>query len=195
MPSSNQRSTSTTNRPFTIVLTDNSELLRHTHAFQFPVNYNNFFPQITHQRQAINPVQNGANNNNDDIPEQLLNNLLGLELMDSWNRPFIYGQPTTAITQSRYFLITMTNYPNVLLRTQQYQEPPIQQYIQQYRGAIFIPNTSIRIGIDGSEHYEGFLYTILRFELEESIRTYLQRTQRLYPINLVFDLSNINQQR
>ncbi|CAF5145223.1 unnamed protein product, partial [Rotaria magnacalcarata] len=26
------------------------------------------------------PVQNGANNNNDDIPEQLLNNLLGLEL-------------------------------------------------------------------------------------------------------------------
>ncbi|CAF2163767.1 unnamed protein product, partial [Rotaria magnacalcarata] len=35
-------------------------------------------------------------------------------------------QPTTAITQSRYFLITMTNYPNVLLRTQQYQEPPIQ---------------------------------------------------------------------
>ncbi|CAF4999113.1 unnamed protein product, partial [Rotaria socialis] len=46
--------------------------------------------------------------------------------MDSWNRSFIYGQPTTAITQSRYFLITMTNYPNVLLRTQQYQEPPIQ---------------------------------------------------------------------
>ncbi|CAF4601230.1 unnamed protein product [Rotaria socialis] len=80
MPASNQRSTSTTNRPFTIVLTDNSELLRHTHAFQFPVNYNNFFPQITHQRHTIHPVQNGANNNNDDIPEQLLNNLLGLEL-------------------------------------------------------------------------------------------------------------------
>ncbi|CAF3694563.1 unnamed protein product [Rotaria socialis] len=115
--------------------------------------------------------------------------------MASWNRSFIYGQPTTAITQSRYFLITMTNYPNVLLRTQQYQEPPIQQYIQHYRGAIFIPNTSIRIGIDGSEQYERFLYTTLRFELEESIRTYLQRTQRLYPVNLVFDLSNINQQR
>ncbi|CAF1681784.1 unnamed protein product [Rotaria magnacalcarata] len=115
--------------------------------------------------------------------------------MDSWNRSFIYGQPTTAITQSRYFLITMTNYPNVLLRTQQYQEPPIQQYMQHYRGAIFIPNTSFRIGIDGSEQYERFLYTTLRFELEESIRTYLQRTQRLYPVNLVFDLSNINQQR
>jgi hypothetical protein len=46
--------------------------------------------------------------------------------MASWNRPLIYGQPTTAITQSRYFLITLTNYPNALLRTQQYQEPPIQ---------------------------------------------------------------------
>ncbi|CAF4506103.1 unnamed protein product, partial [Rotaria magnacalcarata] len=80
MPSSNQRSTSTTNRPFTIVLTNNSELMQHTCAFQFPVNYNNFFPQITHQRHTIHPVQNGANNNNDDIPEQLLNNLLGLEL-------------------------------------------------------------------------------------------------------------------
>ncbi|CAF4608672.1 unnamed protein product, partial [Rotaria socialis] len=79
MPSSNQRSTSTTNRPFTIVLTNNSELMQHTCTFQFPVNYNNFFPQITHQRHTIHPVQNGANNNNDDIPEQLLNNLLGLE--------------------------------------------------------------------------------------------------------------------
>ncbi|CAF4390187.1 unnamed protein product, partial [Rotaria magnacalcarata] len=110
--------------------------------------------------------------------------------MASWNRPLIHEQPTTAITQSRYFLITMTNYPNALLRTQQHQEPPIHvlrndyQYIQQYRGTILIPNTSIRIGIDVSEHYERFLYTTLRFELEESIRTYLERTQRLYPINL-----------
>jgi hypothetical protein len=76
------RSTSATNRPFTIVLTDNSELLRHTDAIQFPVNYNNFFSQITHQRQTINPVQYGANNNNDNNLEHLLNNLLGLELRD-----------------------------------------------------------------------------------------------------------------
>ncbi|CAF5226792.1 unnamed protein product, partial [Rotaria magnacalcarata] len=96
--------------------------------------------------------------------------------MTSWNRPLIYGHSTIAITQSRYFLITMTNYSSALLRTQQYQEPPIQHYIRQYRGALLIPNTSIRIGIDGSEHYERFLYTTLRFELEESIRTYLQRT-------------------
>ena len=45
------RSTSTTNRPFTFVLTNNSELLRHTRAFQFPVNYNNLSSQIMHQRQ------------------------------------------------------------------------------------------------------------------------------------------------
>ncbi|CAF3398535.1 unnamed protein product [Rotaria socialis] len=72
MPSSNQRSTSTINRPFTIVPTNNSELMRHTCAFQFP---------IAHQRHTIHSVQNGANNN-DDILEQLLNNLLGLELRD-----------------------------------------------------------------------------------------------------------------
>ncbi|CAF4437931.1 unnamed protein product, partial [Rotaria magnacalcarata] len=58
MPSSNQRSTSTTNRPFIIVLTNNSELIHTIHS-----------------------VQNGANNN-DDILEQLLNNLVGLELRD-----------------------------------------------------------------------------------------------------------------
>ncbi|CAF4674592.1 unnamed protein product, partial [Rotaria magnacalcarata] len=81
MPSSNQRSTSTTNRPFIIVLTNNSALMRHICAFQFPVNYNNFFLQIAHQRHTIHSVQNGANNN-DDILEQLLNNLLGLELRD-----------------------------------------------------------------------------------------------------------------
>ena len=79
------RSTSTTNRPFTFVLTNNSELLRHTRAFQFPVNYNNLSSQIIHQRQTTNPTQNGANNNNnnnDNIREQLLNNLLRLELQD-----------------------------------------------------------------------------------------------------------------
>ncbi|CAF3529482.1 unnamed protein product [Rotaria socialis] len=54
MSSSNQRSKSTTNRPFTI---------------------------IAHQRHTIHSVQNGANYN-DDILEQLLNNLLGLELRD-----------------------------------------------------------------------------------------------------------------
>ncbi|CAF4422632.1 unnamed protein product [Adineta steineri] len=81
MPSSNQRSTSTTNRPFTIVLANNSELMRHTCAFQFPVNYNNFFLQIADQRHTIHSIQNGANNN-DDILEQLLNNLVGLELRD-----------------------------------------------------------------------------------------------------------------
>ncbi|CAF4586066.1 unnamed protein product [Rotaria socialis] len=58
MSSSNQRSTSTTNRPFTIVLTNNSGLIHTIHS-----------------------VQNGANYN-DDILEQLLNNLLGLELRD-----------------------------------------------------------------------------------------------------------------
>ena len=71
----------------------------------------------------------------------------------------------------RYFLITMTNYPNLIMRTQQYQHP---------------------LDYKDPAQYERFLYNTLRFELEGSIRGYLLRTQRPYPINLVFDLSHIN---
>ncbi|CAF1502334.1 unnamed protein product [Rotaria sordida] len=42
-----------------------------------------------------------------------------------------------------------------------------------------------------SDQYETILYNTLRFELEECIRAYLQRTHRLFPISLIIDLSNI----
>ncbi|CAF1348614.1 unnamed protein product [Rotaria magnacalcarata] len=115
--------------------------------------------------------------------------------MASSNKRVNHLQTTTAIQSQHYFLITITNYPNVLQRTQQYQQPPNHQYLQQHHGAVFAPNQPIRIGMDDSDQHETFLYNTLRFELEESIRAYLRRTRRLYPINLVFDLSSIGQQR
>ncbi|CAF4613440.1 unnamed protein product, partial [Rotaria magnacalcarata] len=42
------------------------------------------------------------------------------------------------------------------------------------------------------EQHERFLYNELRFELEDSIRAYLQRTRRPYPISMVLDLSEIH---
>ena len=49
--------------------------------------------------------------------------------------------------------------------------------------------------IDDSEQHEIFLYNELRFDLEQSVRAYLQRTRRSYPINVVIDLRNIRQRQ
>ncbi|CAF3104492.1 unnamed protein product [Rotaria sp. Silwood2] len=67
------------------------------------------------------------------------------------------------------------------------------QWQQRLRGGMFVPNIPIHVGIAHIEEHETILYNTLRFELEESIRAYLQRTRRSYPINLVFDFSNIHQ--
>ncbi|CAF3995510.1 unnamed protein product [Rotaria sordida] len=99
--------------------------------------------------------------------------------------------PSAIVTGNQYFLITITNYPNLLQRTLQYQQSPNQQWQLRLRGAVLIPNVPIHFGIAHTEEHETILYNTLRFKLEECIRAYLQRTQRLFPINLVIDLSNI----
>ncbi|CAF5048442.1 unnamed protein product, partial [Rotaria sp. Silwood1] len=69
------------------------------------------------------------------------------------------------------------------------------EWEQRRRGGMLIPNLPMHIGRAQTEEHETILYNTLRFELEECVRAYLQRTQRLYPINLVFDLSNVQPQR
>ncbi|CAF3818973.1 unnamed protein product [Rotaria sp. Silwood1] len=59
----------------------------------------------------------------------------------------------------------------------------------------YSPNAPIHLGMSHTEEHELLLYNTLRFELEERIRAYHQRTQRLYPINLVFDLFHMDQRR
>lgn len=41
------------------------------------------------------------------------------------------------------------------------------------------------------EEYERMLYNTLRFELQQLIQGYLQRTRLPFPINLVFDFSGV----
>lgn len=45
-----------------------------------------------------------------------------------------------------------------------------------------------------ADEHEQRLYEELRVKIEDSVRTYLQRTHRPYPINIVFDLSDLIQQ-
>ncbi|CAF5019821.1 unnamed protein product, partial [Rotaria sp. Silwood1] len=66
---------------------------------------------------------------------------------------------------------------------------------QRFRIGMLAPNAPIHLGMSHTEEHELLLYNTLRFELEERIRAYHQRTQRLYPINLVFDLFHMDQRR
>ena len=50
---------------------------------------------------------------------------------------------------------------------------------------------STRFEMLHSEEHERYLYNTLRFDLQETIRAYLQRTRQSYPISLVFDMSDI----
>ncbi|CAF3702562.1 unnamed protein product [Rotaria socialis] len=96
------------------------------------------------------------------------------------------------------FLITLTNHPTLLQNTLHFQQAPDVQYIEQRNGGMFMSDRPVNIGMDHSEQHERFLYNELRFELEDSIRVYLQRTRRSFPINSdieeidVSDLPNID---
>ncbi|CAF3726623.1 unnamed protein product [Rotaria sp. Silwood1] len=115
-------------------------------------------------------------------------------MASSSNRGGIQMRSTT-ISEHRYFLITVTNFPNLLNRTQSYQQQQNNELQQRLRVGMLAPNAAIHFGMAHTEEHELLLYNTLRFELEECIRAYLQRTQRLYPINLVFDLSHMDQRR
>ncbi|CAM4816992.1 unnamed protein product [Rotaria magnacalcarata] len=111
--------------------------------------------------------------------------------MASSNRPRTQTQQS-ANGSDQVFLITLTNHPTLLQNTSRFQQAPDVQYIEQREGGIFISNRPVNIGMDHSEQHERFLYNELRFELEDSIRAYLQRTRRPYPISMLNGIPEIN---
>ena len=48
-----------------------------------------------------------------------------------------------------------------------------------------------RYGTIPVDQYERRLYNTVKFQLEETIREYLRRTRRPYPIHLIFDMSHV----
>ncbi|CAF4071230.1 unnamed protein product [Rotaria sordida] len=90
--------------------------------------------------------------------------LLTVSNMDPSN---ISGTPFSSAIAigNQYFLITITNYPNLFQRTLHYQQPPNQQ--QRLRGDMLILNVSIHFCIAHTVEHETILHNTLRFELEE----------------------------
>ncbi|CAF3394734.1 unnamed protein product [Rotaria socialis] len=98
------------------------------------------------------------------------------------------------VTQQRYFVITATNFPNLLQRTRLLQELPEHhpQHVNDMSGS----NESAYVDTRHfEERHEQLLYNTFRFELQEIIQAYLQRTRQPYPISLVFDFSGVPVQR
>ena len=122
---------------------------------------------------------------------------------------------------ARYFIITITNHPNFVLRREEYETPNQVIYVNSLfcdspfpppppppphlllllllfqgpfgplRGPAFIPGIPIHIGTAQTDEHERLLYNTVRCRIEEIIREYLQRTQRPYPFHLIFDLSEL----
>ena len=51
---------------------------------------------------------------------------------------------------------------------------------------MLIPNRLMHLGTADADVHEALLYNTLKFELEQAIRSYLQQTQRSFPISLIF---------
>jgi len=59
---------------------------------------------------------------------------------------------------------------------------------------MLIPGVRVHVGAVRTDADEQLLYNTLRYQLEQIIRAYLYQTYPCFPIYLVFDLSNMNDQ-
>ncbi|CAF3104620.1 unnamed protein product [Rotaria sp. Silwood2] len=93
----------------------------------------------------------------------------------------------------RQFIIILTNNPDLLRQTRAFQ-PQIQQNIQTATVAAQngATNNAQVNSNNNNNTREQILNNLLRVELREAASDYLTRTRRSYPINQVFDMSDIN---
>lgn len=85
-------------------------------------------------------------------------------------------------TFHRHFLITMTNSPQFLARSEQYRRDEL-NLIEMLDD----PNdTNAR---------EAALYNTLKQQCQQALRSYLEQTEKQYPITLVFDMSDTSLSR
>lgn len=83
-------------------------------------------------------------------------------------------------------MVTATNFPNFLARADRYQTPRI-TVIPNMES----PDARAQLAALDSEVNESILYNTLKHDIEKAVRTYLEQTENLYPISLVFDLSDL----
>ncbi|UJR07038.1 hypothetical protein I4U23_011326 [Adineta vaga] len=90
-----------------------------------------------------------------------------------------------------YFIITITNYPHLTQRTARYQGFDETCCHQSQHGSMFIPGVLVHFGAASTDEHERLLYNTVRYQIQQSIRTYLRHTRQSYPIHLVFDMHDI----
>ncbi|CAF3282951.1 unnamed protein product [Rotaria sp. Silwood2] len=100
----------------------------------------------------------------------------------------------SASVPNRQFIFILTNNPELLRQTRRFQ-PQIQQNTQ--RSASAAPNGRSTNTNSNNNNREQLLENLLRVELRGAAHDYLTRTRRAYPLNYVFDMSDIdtNEQR
>ena len=95
-------------------------------------------------------------------------------LMNRQGRSCFYPRPQSG----SYFILVLTNFPPLLERTRRWQDDSTTS------------NHNDRSSNDNSVH-ERILQDEFVYELRDSVRAYLQRTEQAYPIHRVFDFSDI----
>lgn len=89
---------------------------------------------------------------------------------------------------SHYFIITATNFPYLVMQTESHRASP-----ESDAPAMLNPNTYVHLGHVDADVHEALLTNTLKHEIEQAVRSYLEQTQRRYPISLVFDMSHLQQ--
>ena len=95
-------------------------------------------------------------------------------------------QQAATPTANGYFMITLTNYPRFLARSEQYHTPPRDEL-----PVILEPNTLVHFGAMDSNTRELLLYNTVKYEFEQALRSYLEQTERLYPLSMIFDMRDM----
>ena len=94
------------------------------------------------------------------------------------------------LASNRYFLITMTNFPDLLNRTAR-RHPPHAFQLSAASG----PRTMAELRVLDNAARETVLYNTLKYELEQALRSYLEQTEQMCPISLIIDLTNMQLSR
>lgn len=96
------------------------------------------------------------------------------------------GVHPSILEANRYFMITLTNFPDFLDRTDRYQTRQI-SVVPNCEG----PNLRAQLAALDSEVRESILYNTLKYEFQQTLRTYLEQTEKAFPISLVFDMTDL----
>ena len=99
--------------------------------------------------------------------------------------PYVDETPST-YRGNRHFTITLTNFPRLLTRTARYHAPHRSEMT-----TITCPRTTTQLDALDEDTREAVLYNKLRYEFEQALRSYLEQTEQMYPISLVFDMSDM----